>query len=286
MSAYVTAILQGAVLTVGVSLASLLVAIVLGLLGASAKLSGRRGWVALGTAYTTVIRGIPDLVLMLLIFYGGTIGLNNLLEWMGSEATVDINPFVAGVLTLGFIYGAYMTETFRGAILAIPHGQIEAAWAFGMGRTQTFLRITAPQMVRYFARYPGVARYMEETRQQARDKGYVETVFGRRLWLPEIKSSNVGRRQGAERAAINAPMQGTAADLIKLAMIAVQGWLDEHDPATRLILQVHDELVLEVPTDELAVVREALPRLMGNVAKLAVPLLVEVGAGANWEEAH
>ena len=149
MSAYVTAILQGAVLTVGVSLASLLVAIVLGLLGASAKLSGRRGWVALGTAYTTVIRGIPDLVLMLLIFYGGTIGLNNLLEWMGSEATVDINPFVAGVLTLGFIYGAYMTETFRGAILSIPKGQAEAAWAFGMGRTQTFLRITAPQMVRY-----------------------------------------------------------------------------------------------------------------------------------------
>jgi arginine/ornithine transport system permease protein len=101
------------------------------------------------TAYTTVIRGIPDLVLMLLIFYGGTIGLNNLLEWMGSEATVDINPFVAGVLTLGFIYGAYMTETFRGAMLAIPHGQAEAAWAFGMGRTQTFVRITAPQMVRY-----------------------------------------------------------------------------------------------------------------------------------------
>ncbi|MFZ2308383.1 MAG: ABC transporter permease [Rhodoferax sp.] len=149
MSAYVTAILQGAVLTVGVSLAALAVSIVLGLIGAGAKLSGHRSWVALATAYTTVIRGIPDLVLMLLIFYGGTIGLNNLLEWMGSEATVDINPFVAGVLTLGFIYGAYMTETFRGAMLAIPKGQAEAAWAFGMGRTQTFVRITAPQMVRY-----------------------------------------------------------------------------------------------------------------------------------------
>jgi len=149
MSAYITAILQGAVLTVGVSVSALLVSVVLGLIGAGARLSGRPVWVALATAYTTVIRGIPDLVLMLLIFYGGTIGLNNALEWMGSEATVDINPFVAGVLTLGFIYGAYMTETFRGAMLAIPKGQLEAAWAFGMGRTQAFLRITAPQMVRY-----------------------------------------------------------------------------------------------------------------------------------------
>lgn len=104
---------------------------------------------ALGTAYTTIIRGIPDLVVMLLVFYGGTIGLNHLLELMGSKSNVDINPFAAGVLTLGFIYGAYMTETFRGAMLSIPKGQAEAAWAFGMGKTQTFLRITAPQMVRY-----------------------------------------------------------------------------------------------------------------------------------------
>ena len=132
-----------------VSVSALLVSIVLGLLGAGAKLSGRPVWVALATLYTTVIRGIPELVLMLLIFYGGTMGLNHTLEWMGSEATVDINPFVAGVLTIGFIYGAYMTETFRGAMLSIPKGQTEAAWAFGMGRTQTFLRITAPQMVRY-----------------------------------------------------------------------------------------------------------------------------------------
>jgi arginine/ornithine transport system permease protein len=105
--------------------------------------------VACATLYTTLIRGVPELVLMLLIFYGGTIGLNNLLELMGSEATVDINPFAAGVLTIGFIYGAFMTETFRGAILAIPKGQMEAAWAFGMSRTQAYLRITAPQMVRY-----------------------------------------------------------------------------------------------------------------------------------------
>ncbi|MBA4194853.1 MAG: ABC transporter [Comamonadaceae bacterium] len=149
MSGYFSSILQGALLTVGVSLAALLVAIVLGLIGAAAKLSGHPVAVAVATVYTTLVRGIPELVLMLLIFYGGTIGLNNLLEALGSQQTVDINPFAAGVLTIGFIYGAYMTETFRGAILSIPHGQMEAAWAFGMGRLQTFLRITLPQMVRY-----------------------------------------------------------------------------------------------------------------------------------------
>lgn len=149
MSGYYASILQGALLTVGVSLAALVFAVVLGLAGAAAKLSGRPVLVALATLYTTLVRGVPELVLMLLIFYGGTIGLNNLLEALGSKATVDINPFLAGVLTIGFIYGAYMTETFRGAILSIPKGQMEAAWAFGMGRVRTFLRITAPQMVRY-----------------------------------------------------------------------------------------------------------------------------------------
>ena len=149
MNDYYLAILNGAVLTVGVSLAALVVSIVLGLAGAAAKLSGRPVLVVLATVYTTLIRGVPELVLMLLVFYGGTMGLNHLMEALGSKRSVDINPFVAGVLTLGFIYGAYMTETFRGAILAIPRGQAEAAWAFGMGRRQTFLRITAPQMVRY-----------------------------------------------------------------------------------------------------------------------------------------
>jgi len=149
MSAYYLAILQGSLSTVAVSLCALLVSIVLGLMGAAAKLSGRPVLVALATLYTTIVRGIPELVLMLLVFYGGTIGVNNLLEWLGSEASIDINPFVAGVLTIGFIYGAFMTETFRGAILSIPKGQMEAAWAFGMGRLQTFVRITAPQMVRY-----------------------------------------------------------------------------------------------------------------------------------------
>ena len=146
---YIPAILQGALLTVAVSLLSLALAIVLGLLGASAKLSGQRVLVWLATLYTTVVRGVPELVLMLLVFYGGTIGLTHLLELLGHTEAIDINPFVAGVGTIGFIYGAYMTETFRGAMLAIPRGQLEAAWAFGMGRLQTFFRITLPQMVRY-----------------------------------------------------------------------------------------------------------------------------------------
>jgi len=146
---YLLVILQGSLLTVGVSLGALLVSVILGLVGAAAKLSGRPVLVTLGTFYTTIIRGIPDLVLMLLVFYGGTIGINTLLEKLGSAATVDIEPFAAGVITIGFIYGAYMTETFRGAILSIPKGQMEAAWAFGMSRSQTFVRITLPQMVRY-----------------------------------------------------------------------------------------------------------------------------------------
>jgi arginine/ornithine transport system permease protein len=149
MSGYFYTILEGALLTVAVSLVSLAVAIVLGLMGAAAKLSGHWGAKFVAVAYTTLVRGIPELVLMLLIFYGGTIGLNHLLESLGSESSVDINPFLAGTLTIGFIYGAYMTETFRGAMLAIPKGQSEAAWAFGMTTWQTFWRITLPQMVRY-----------------------------------------------------------------------------------------------------------------------------------------
>ena len=144
MNDYYIAILHGSVLTVGVSLCALLVSIVLGLAGAAAKLSGRPVLVGIATLYTTVIRGIPELVLMLLVFYGGTIGLNKMIEYFGSESYVDVEPFTAGVLTIGFIYGAFMTETFRGAILAIPKGQMEAAWAFGMGRMQTFLRYALP----------------------------------------------------------------------------------------------------------------------------------------------
>lgn len=149
MSDYYWSILNGALLTVGVSLAALAFSIVLGLMGAAAKLSGNPLLVLPAMVYTTIIRGIPELVLMLLIFYGGSIGINHLLELSGTGITLDIEPFSAGVLTLGFIYGAYMTETFRGAILSIPGGQFEAAAAFGMRPVQAFLRITLPQMVRY-----------------------------------------------------------------------------------------------------------------------------------------
>jgi DNA polymerase-1 len=192
--------------------------------------------------------------------------------------------------TAGEVFGLTPIEVSndqRRAAKAINFGLIYGMSAFGLAK-QIGVDRTAAQayMDRYFARYPGVARYMEETRAGARDKGYVETVFGRRLWLPEIRSSNAGRRQGAERAAINAPMQGTAADLIKRAMLAVQDWLDAQQLHTLLILQVHDELVLEVPEQELDQVREALPKLMGGVAQLKVPLLVEVGVGANWDAAH
>jgi len=149
LSDYYWSILNGALLTVGVSLAALAFSIVLGLMGAAAKLSGNPLLVLPAMVYTTIIRGIPELVLMLLIFYGGSIGINHLLELSGTGITLDIEPFSAGVLTLGFIYGAYMTETFRGAILSIPGGQFEAAAAFGMRPVQAFLRITLPQMVRY-----------------------------------------------------------------------------------------------------------------------------------------
>ncbi|HWV18024.1 MAG TPA: DNA polymerase I [Rhodocyclaceae bacterium] len=192
--------------------------------------------------------------------------------------------------TAGEIFGVTPLEVGseqRRAAKVINFGLIYGMSAFGLAKELNLERSAAQAyMDRYFTRYPGVAHYMEETRTAARDRGYVETVFGRRLWLPEIKSSNAGRRQGAERAAINAPMQGTAADLIKLAMLAVQRWIDEAKLKTQMILQVHDELVLEVPEDELAIVRDNLPRLMQGVAKLKVPLLAEVGVGNNWDEAH
>ncbi len=169
----------------------------------------------------------------------------------------------------------------------INFGLIYGMSAFGLAKQLNLERGAAQAYIdRYFARYPGVKNYMDSTRLQARDQGYVETVFGRRLWLPDIKSGNGMKRQGAERAAINAPMQGTAADLIKLAMISVQGWIEKERLGSRLIMQVHDELVLEVPEDELQLVKERLPQLMSSVAGLSVPLLVELGAGKNWEEAH
>lgn len=169
----------------------------------------------------------------------------------------------------------------------INFGLIYGMSAFGLASNLGIEREAAKHYIdRYFMRYPGVARYMEETRQMAREQGFVETVFGRRLWLPDINGGNGPRRQAAERAAINAPMQGTAADLIKLSMIAVQDWIEAQALGTRQIMQVHDELVLEVPEAELDLVRVRLPELMCTVAELRVPLVAEVGVGANWEEAH
>ena len=182
---------------------------------------------------------------------------------------------------------ADVTSEQRRYAKVINFGLIYGMSAFGLAKQLGVERSAATAYIeRYFTRYPGVRDYMERTREQAKQQGYVETVFGRRLWLPEINASNGMKRQGAERAAINAPMQGTAADLIKLAMIAVQSWLEKEQLATRLIMQVHDELILEVPDAELEKVKEQLPRLMCDVAALKVPLLVEMGVGKNWEEAH
>ncbi|MBC7938405.1 MAG: DNA polymerase I [Chitinophagaceae bacterium] len=169
----------------------------------------------------------------------------------------------------------------------INFGLIYGMGAFGLASNLGIEQKAAKDYIdRYFARFAGVKRYMDETRISARQNGYVETVFGRRLWLPEINSGNGPRKSGAERQAINAPMQGTAADLIKLAMIAVQKALDDEQRATRMVMQVHDELVLEVPDAEREWAREAIPRLMAGVAQLKVPLLAEVGVGANWDDAH
>jgi len=182
---------------------------------------------------------------------------------------------------------AEVTTEQRRYAKVINFGLIYGMSAFGLARQLGIERGAAQAYIaRYFARYPGVRDYMDSTREQARQQGYVETVFGRRLWLPEINSSNAMKRQGAERAAINAPMQGTAADLIKLAMIQVQRWLETENLKTRLIMQVHDELVLEVPDDELPLIKTSLPGLMCHVANLNVPLLVELGSGKNWDEAH
>ncbi|MFB3063136.1 MAG: DNA polymerase, partial [Gammaproteobacteria bacterium] len=138
----------------------------------------------------------------------------------------------------------------------------------------------------YFDRYPGVKAYMENTRQLAREQGYVETVFGRRLYLPEINARNSQRRQYAERSAINAPMQGTAADIIKLAMIQVDDWIQREATDIRLLMQVHDELVLEVPESRVEAAGERIRELMTGAATLKVPLKVDLGSGENWDEAH
>jgi DNA polymerase I len=175
----------------------------------------------------------------------------------------------------------------RRYIKAVNFGLIYGMSAFGLAAQLNIERAAAQLFIdRYFARYPGVATYMQRTREVAREQGYVETVFGRRLFLSDIRAASGPRRAGAERAAINAPMQGTAADLVKLAMVAVQAYLDRERLRTQLILQVHDELVFEAPEDEVARVLRELPALMTSVATLRVPLKVDVGHGPNWEQAH
>ena len=180
-----------------------------------------------------------------------------------------------------------VTSEQRRYAKVINFGLIYGMSSFGLAKNLGIeTKAAAAYIDKYFQRYPGVKQYMDETKAAAKSMGYVETVFGRRLYLPEINSPNGPRRSGAERAAINAPMQGTAADLIKLAMVAVQKELDAHKPGIKMIMQVHDELVFELPEGEVDWVRSHIPRLMAEVAALKVPLLAEVGVGPNWDKAH
>ena len=180
-----------------------------------------------------------------------------------------------------------VTSEQRRYAKVINFGLIYGMSAFGLARNLGIESAAAKNYIqRYFERYPGVKQYMDETRLSAKSRGYVETVFGRRLYLPEINSPNGPRRGGAERAAINAPMQGTAADLIKLSMVAVQDAIDAQQRRTKMIMQVHDELVFEVPEDEVDWIRAEIPRLMAGVAELRAPLLAQIGVGENWEKAH
>ena len=180
-----------------------------------------------------------------------------------------------------------VTADQRRSAKAINFGLMYGMSAFGLAKQLGISRGEAQEYVNlYFDRYPGVKNYMDDIREKASKDGYVETVFGRRLYLPEINARNANRRQYAERSAINAPMQGTAADIIKKAMIAVHGWLDDERPGARMIMQVHDELVFEVEQDRVQAVKEQVIRIMNGAAHLSVPLSVDAGVGMNWDEAH
>jgi DNA polymerase-1 len=205
-----------------------------------------------------------------------------------------LNAFARGLdvhrSTAAEVFGCGLEQVSaeqRRAAKAINFGLIYGMSAFGLGKQLNIGRNEAQQYVdTYFERYPGVRRYMEETKQRARDQGYVETVFGRRLYLPDINARNGNVRQYAERTAINAPMQGTAADIIKRAMIKVQSWLAEQKPHCKMIMQVHDELVFDVAADEVESCRTAIAALMTGAAELSVDLEVDAGVGANWNDAH
>ncbi len=211
-----------------------------------------------------------------------------------SQDPVLIEAFSTGIdvhaRTAAQIFSVPLAEVSfeqRRMAKVINFGLIYGMSAFGLANNLGISRAAAQQYIdQYFIQYPSVLHYMEQTKQFAREHGYVTTHFGRRLYLPDINNRNMGKRQGAERAAINAPMQGTSADLIKLAMIAVQSALTERGLKSKLVMQVHDELVLEVVLDELELLKGLIPELMSGVAKLSVPLLAEVGVGANWELAH
>ena len=180
-----------------------------------------------------------------------------------------------------------VSQDQRRAAKAINFGLIYGMSAFGLGKQLNIGRNEAQQYVDlYFERYPGVKRYMDETRERAHEQGFVETVFGRRLYLPELKARNAQQRQYAERTAINAPMQGTAADIIKRAMIRVDQWLLQNQPQARMIMQVHDELVFEVSDADVDHCRQHIAELMVSAADLSVRLEVDAGVGNNWHEAH
>ena len=180
-----------------------------------------------------------------------------------------------------------VSDEERRSAKAINFGLIYGMSAFGLGRQLNISRTLAADYIeRYFTRYPGVRDYMEQTRALAREQGYVETVFGRRLYLPEINAKHVPRRQAAERTAINAPMQGTAADIIKRAMLSVHDWLPSSGLDAAMMMQVHDELVFEVEENQADDLITGVKGLMEGAAELSVELLVEAGVGANWDEAH
>jgi DNA polymerase-1 len=180
-----------------------------------------------------------------------------------------------------------VTADLRRKAKAVNFGLIYGMSAFGLAKQLDVSRSDAQTYINaYFARYPGVKKYMDDTRILAKEQGYVETLFGRRLYLPEIDSRNAALRQYAERTAINAPMQGTAADIIKLAMLACDQWLNDSGVDAKMIMQVHDELVFEVAESQLESCMTKIREIMSNAAELHVPLLVEVGVGENWDEAH
>ncbi len=185
------------------------------------------------------------------------------------------------------LYAEEVTSDQRRSAKAINFGLLYGMSAFGLAKQLGIDRPSAQlYMNTYFARYPGVQTYMDETRESAKEKGFVETLFGRRLYLPEINARNGMRRQAAERTAINAPMQGTAADIIKLAMIEVDRWILEQSNAIRMIMQVHDELVFEIPHELLEPASKTLKEIMESAANLSIPLVADVGQGDNWDQAH